>query len=386
MIKKLGLFGGSFDPIHQRHMNIGREALKQFGLDQVVFIPTANPPHKALKNISDQARLEMTKLATVNEKNFVVSDIEVLRRGTSYTVDTLRWFKHRYPEAEIYFIIGQDTLSQLESWKEAEVVYSLCHFLVAPRTKERIALNEEELRAKGIRFSYIDMPLEETSSTHIRRQLSSGKMPPSLPGQVAGYIYTLGLYGFPSPFKELGQGYLSHLALHLGPYRLAHSLSTMATAMALAKTHGVPLEQGALAGLLHDCAKEKTLEQMQKLLKNCQAQLSARVWNAPSLLHGFAGASLAQQAFHVQDEEVLNAIAYHTIGTVPMTDLEIIIFIADGIEPMRGETEESKKIAKMAHKDLKQALSISLEGAVASMLARGKEIEPTIYKMMNWLR
>lgn len=386
MGRKVGLFGGSFDPVHQGHIEIARKASGQFSLDQVIFIPTANPPHKNLDHVTNQARLEMVQLAVVKEKNFSVSSVEIERKETSYTIDTLKWFIKNEPDVSIYFIIGEDTLPQLETWKEAKAVFKLCHFLVAPRDGDGHTDSGDIYREKGIRFSYIQMEPQNISSTNIRGCLARGVMPDSIPPQIAGYISALGLYDFPSYLPCSKTKYLDLLRGDIGLNRLAHSLSTMETCVALAKAHHISTAKAALAGLLHDCAKEKTLEQMHELLIDDRSKISERIWSSPPLLHGYAGARWARKNYQVEDEEVLRAIAFHTVGNVPMSQIEIIVYLADGLEPMRKRTQEVDQIAVEAMRDLKQAMCMNIKFSITQMKTQGKKIEPTIYEVSDWLR
>lgn len=381
--EKIGLFGGSFNPIHNRHIEIAQKAMEQFGLNRLIFVPTAHPPHKQLNAVSDEERLEMVELAVAGQKGFEVSTVEMNRAGTSYTIDTLHWFKDQYPKAELFFLIGEDTLTQLFTWKRAEEVVALCHFLVAPRVGVG-PYSPGELAKAGVRFSFVTMDGNDVSSSEIREKMVTeiNGLTLPVPSQVTGYIQLQGLYGL---LPLLGEaGYYDKLKTCLGTYRRAHSLSVMITCITLAQSHGLSLQKAALAGLLHDCGKELSIEQMQKLLEG--ETFSPRVWKSSALLHSFAGAKLAQVAFNVKDEEVLGAIATHTLGKVPMTDLEMVVFLADGIEPMRRQRAETEKTRELAVSNLKQALAFNLNVAIKDLKARGKEIEPTAYKVLEWSR
>ncbi|NLB89672.1 MAG: nicotinate (nicotinamide) nucleotide adenylyltransferase, partial [Clostridiales bacterium] len=291
MKEKIGLFGGSFNPIHGSHIKIAVQAKKQFDLKKVLFIPSARPPHKKDEIVDGEQRAEMVSLAITREKDFSLSRVELEREGISYTVDTLRWFVIQYPQSELYFIIGEDSLWELPSWREPEKFFSMCHFLVAPREWKK----EKELtplKKMGIRFSFIDVEETAVSSTEIRQSIEKGVLPRELPPAVAGYISLYGLYGYP-PLLEKGRSLYQKLTKHLSTKKVAHSLSVMLVAVALAKTHGVSIEKAALAGLLHDCAKEMPLFEMQVLLEKEKERYSPQVWSSPSLLHAYAGAKIA---------------------------------------------------------------------------------------------
>lgn len=131
---KIGLFGGTFDPIHWGHLRSAEEAREAFGLDRVLFIPAAEPPHKR-EEVATPARdrANMVRLAIARHPRFGLSDVEIARGGRSYTIDTLRHFRSRRPRHAYYFIIGLDAFWEIGSWKEYEQLFSFCHFIVTSR-------------------------------------------------------------------------------------------------------------------------------------------------------------------------------------------------------------------------------------------------------------
>ena len=132
---RLGLFGGTFNPIHRCHLVIAGEARDRLELDRIVFIPTGTPPHKPSGSIAPSGhRLEMVRLATALDPTFAVSDIEIRRSGASYSIDTLRDIRESYGAAtELFFLIGLDAFLEIETCKAAEQLVELCHFLVLAR-------------------------------------------------------------------------------------------------------------------------------------------------------------------------------------------------------------------------------------------------------------
>jgi nicotinate-nucleotide adenylyltransferase len=131
---KIGILGGTFNPVHIGHLILAEEAREKLGLDKIIFIPTALPPHKDNLNIAPAAdRLKMLKLATGSNKYFAVSDIEIRRDGRSYTIDTLRQLKKEYARDELYFIIGSDLLKYLNEWKDLSEIITMVKFVVVTR-------------------------------------------------------------------------------------------------------------------------------------------------------------------------------------------------------------------------------------------------------------
>ena len=189
---KIGILGGTFDPIHEGHLVLAREAVKQFQLSKVVFIPASIPPFKTLRPglTSAPHRYRMVELAIREEPNFEISDVELSRPDVSYTVDTLRILKEQYPSAELYLILGQDSFNELPMWKDPEEISRLARFLVASR---------EGVTAKSLyekKVQWLNMPFVSVSSSAIREQIRQGKALArgTLPAQVRSYIQRMNFY------------------------------------------------------------------------------------------------------------------------------------------------------------------------------------------------
>lgn len=130
----MGIFGGSFNPIHIGHLRAAEEVREAQHLDRVLFVPAAIPPHKSHRQLaSPEQRLEMVRLAISGNRAFTVSDIELRRRGRSYSVDTLRELRAQFPHWQLYFIVGLDAFAEIDTWKEFERLFELSHFVVVSR-------------------------------------------------------------------------------------------------------------------------------------------------------------------------------------------------------------------------------------------------------------
>ena len=132
---KIGLFGGTFDPIHWGHLRSAEEVREAFSLDRVFFVPASNPPHKRRKpGTSARDRFEMVRLAIARNPGFDLSDVELSRRGKSYSIDTIRYFARREsPKNSLYFILGLDAFREIGSWKDVHDIFPLCHLIVTSR-------------------------------------------------------------------------------------------------------------------------------------------------------------------------------------------------------------------------------------------------------------
>lgn len=198
-MKKYGIFGGSFNPIHYGHLMICEYIKEEMGLDKVIFIPTGNPPHKDL-GVSAEDRYEMVKLAISPNPDFEISDIETTRVNLSYTVDTIRELKEIYKEEKLYFLIGLDSLFQLKTWKKIDDLSQEIEFVVALRPgyidKEEINNEIDFLRENfGTKINLIKTPLYEISSTDLRDRIHEGKsLRYLIPKKVLDYIEESGFY------------------------------------------------------------------------------------------------------------------------------------------------------------------------------------------------
>ncbi len=185
--------GGTFDPIHHGHLVTAEEVRDYFDLDEVVFVPSARPPHKIGQEVSDpEHRYLMVVLATVTNPYFQVSRAEIERPGPSYSIDTVRYFKDLWGErTEIFFITGADAFSQISSWNNPEELLELCTFVAASRPGYRL-LVEKKYQAKG---KTIEVSALAISSSGIRWRVKRGESIKYLvPETVENYIYKNGLY------------------------------------------------------------------------------------------------------------------------------------------------------------------------------------------------
>lgn len=202
---KIGILGGTFDPIHKGHLMIASEAKKQFNLDRIWFLPNGHPPHKDNNTISScvNDRLEMVYLAISDCKDFEINTYETDNAKTSYTYSTLEYFNATYPEHDFYFILGADSLFSLEQWKEPRKVLNSCIILAAYRDEidtkaemEKQIIHLKQMYNGDIRL--INAPVLPISSHHIREGLlkerNQVKIKEMLPLKVFNYIKENHLY------------------------------------------------------------------------------------------------------------------------------------------------------------------------------------------------
>lgn len=189
-MQRVGLIGGTFDPIHNGHLLLAQFVSEQIFLDKVLFIPAADPPHKDKVYFSATARAEMVSRAVDDIDYMFVSKIELDRSGKSYTVDTLRQLRMQRPGDSYYLIIGEDNVSQISSWHDPESILELCTVVVGTRLTSETVCEEKFMK----RMVLLDTPLFELSSTEIRQRLQSGlPVKGMIPESVEIYIKESGL-------------------------------------------------------------------------------------------------------------------------------------------------------------------------------------------------
>ncbi|WRS27917.1 nicotinate-nucleotide adenylyltransferase [Oscillospiraceae bacterium MB08-C2-2] len=196
---KIGVFGGTFNPIHCAHLRLACKCREQLGLDTVLIIPTAVPPHKNAPQLaSGEDRLAMCRLAVTGESAFVVSDLEIRRTGKSYTAETLRELEALYPGAELYLLMGGDMFLTVQSWKSPEEIYARAVLCALARHRDeypRLERHKLFLTARGAHCRVLALPPEPMSSTEVRCRISRGEDIRGLvPAAVEDYIIAHGLY------------------------------------------------------------------------------------------------------------------------------------------------------------------------------------------------
>ncbi|MCL5780829.1 MAG: nicotinate-nucleotide adenylyltransferase [Firmicutes bacterium] len=193
-MKQICLMGGTFDPIHYGHLVVAEEVRQKFGIQKVIFIPAARPPHKMDQEISEpHHRVNMTRLATASNRYFEVSTIEIERQGLSYTIDTVQEIKSIYKIETVYFITGADAVLEILTWKEAEKLLNMCTFIAATRPGYNLNNLKETLKSLPGEIFKKTLPLEvpalSISSSDIRQRVREGRsIKYLLPEPVEQYI------------------------------------------------------------------------------------------------------------------------------------------------------------------------------------------------------
>jgi nicotinate-nucleotide adenylyltransferase len=195
--QKVGILGGTFDPIHNGHLLVAEYAAYEFDLEEVLFIPAGDPPHKQGQEITNtDDRYLMTLLATIHNPKFSVSRLEIEKKGLSYTLDTVRELKSSQPKTKFYFITGADSILEISTWKQPQKLLSEIEFIAASRPGYSLSEMDEELyNDYKDQIHPLEVPRLDISSTEIRRRVRRGEpIKYQLPEEVEIYIKKHGLY------------------------------------------------------------------------------------------------------------------------------------------------------------------------------------------------
>lgn len=382
---RVGYFGGTFDPIHEGHRHLLELAQTHLKLDYTVVMPAGHPYHKSHYVTPMTYRYQMTKLALEDTPGIVLSDIEMKRRGPSYTLETVRHIKGDLKQKnELYLICGLDVVLQIHLWYQAELLLKEMKIAAFVRpgvdrqaAEEKAALLRQNFDADIVIF---DAPVVDISSTKIREDIKGGVALDhlDLSAKVKAFIKNHHLYQKeqvmhalkPETLKLLMQ-FETDLYQSLSVRRLIHSLDTMYYAIELALRFAVDPDKAAIAALLHDCAREMPLDELWAIAKDVPER-----WRGQrAFLHGPAAKALIPERFGIDDEEILTAIGLHTTLDQDASDLSKVLFLADKSEPAR-HFDDLPPIREMSKVDLDQAVLLCLEAVEAFSIRQNFDEEP----------
>ena len=382
---RIGIYGGTFNPIHRGHLTAARAAMDVLGLDRLLLIPASVPPHKALPQGSAEPadRLEMTALACAQlGPGAQALDIELHRTGPSYTVDTLRQLRQMYPEDELWLLMGTDMFLSLERWYHAADILSLAHIgafdRVHPQPGGDLAAQKRHLEETyGADIAIIpNEHVLDLSSTQVRQALAQGGGQELVTDPVYGYIQRRGLYGVHTDLRRLTPDRLRPIALsYLKPKRMPHVLGTEQEAVRLARQYGADETQARVAALLHDSAKEISKDEMRELMRQYPQYAEGGEERPNPVWHGICAAILARTQWGVEDEAILSAIACHTAGKAGMSKLDKVVYLADMTSKER-DWPGVGKLRKLEMKDLDAAMLAALKQTNDFVLSQGKPLDP----------
>ena len=387
-MKKMALFGGTFDPIHSSHVSMARRLADVLGLDAVLLMPTYVPPHKIREHMaSPQHRLEMCRLAAAEYPLLQVSDLEITRGGASFTVDTLTQLMEIYPDTQWYLITGADMFCTLRTWHRFADLKHMATFCTVPRdgtSADALRRYADELAADGV-ACYVDtQPEQPISSTDIRRRIADDESLDGLvPSAVAGYIRQHGLYQ-PSAMDTRTQDeqFIQIIRTRLSDYRYHHSLCVADEAARLARRYGADEHKAYTAGILHDIMKDTDTKTQLQILADFAILLDEVERSSPTLWHARTGEVFIRHILQLSDEEILSAVRYHTTGRAGMSLLEKVLFVADFTSADRtyDDVDEMRRLSDVS---LEAAMEYGIAYTIHDLLNKGRAVHPDTLAAYN---
>ena len=403
---RIGIYGGSFDPVHNGHIAMIRSALKSGFIDCVILIPSVRNSFKLYANkLPPPYRLYMMKetVEGLELKNCYVSDIEFGIEGVSYTAvvlakltsdEYIREFlaangvkrKKTEERHEFFWIMGSDTLGTFETWRNPGEILKYASLLAAVRPGDSTDVEKAKASIEkdlGGRVELFRLKGVECSSSEITRSGDFSKVPePAFEFIKRHALYTENtkLTGISEEARK--QFFECSVWMHryLGEKRLLHTLNVGYLSTHLAELYGADKDKALIAGALHDCAKELPIEQQLEMAK----RYSGDLFTEKKIIHSSAGATFAKEELGIDDREILDAICYHTTGRGGITVLEKIVYLADKIEPARNYMDLAP-IREAAEKDLDSAVRMTALAIKDKFVSQGRDIHPVTAQMMKEL-
>ncbi len=380
------LFGSSFNPPHLGHLHLLRAAVDFCKPDLVLLVPTGKPPHKKAVYCPTKIRMMMTACIASElsgkDCRAAVLDYEVAKKSKSYTIDTVKHVKKLYPDCEVKLLVGSDMLTYFPNWHKYEELLSLCGLVAALRDnidKVEVETVAKKLKSVGGKVEIMEFSPLVMSSTQIRKTVQTGgDIEAFVPKCVAQKIKENSLYEIPSH-----ESIQKTAKITLGASRYAHTLAVKKLAVKLAKHYGANVDKVITAALLHDIAKEMPKENM--LQYGTRYDIISKWTKKPeSIWHAHAGAEYAKETLGILDDEILDAIRYHTSARAAMTLLDTVIYVADMLSEDRV-FPEADGLRALAFVDLNKCLLESLKLNVSWMKKDGKPIDEGSFEAIEFL-
>lgn len=355
---KIGIMGGTFDPVHVGHLRIAEEVRESLALDKVLFVPTGHPVFKRDQHVTcADTRFAQVSAAIADNPFFEASRIEIDRPGDTFTVDTLRELHARYPGTELYFIVGSDAAETIGKWRGVAEIAELAHLAVAvgrPGFAQADELRGKILSAAPFNLHLVEVSSLEISSSDIRRRKAEGRSVRYLVvgGGASHADWSLIAGDESSLTKEFYQARKAELKGRVSEKRFKHVMGVAKTCKKLARRYGVDERKARLAGLLHDWDKGLDDDQARERVRELGLAGDLDPWvvqNMPRVLHGHTAAAALARDFPEIPGDVLQAIDRHTTAAEVMSDLDKVLYIADALEPGRtfGRIDELRAAAKV---------------------------------------
>lgn len=380
----IGIFGGTFNPVHNGHINLAgcyKEILK---LDKILFVPTSTPPHKLTKNLADDKdRINMLKMAIEGISGFELSTMELERQGKSYTYDTLVEYSATHPDDNLFLIVGSDMFMSFHQWYKYKEMLKMVVLCTAARDDNDSLFEMRDyannvLKIDQRRYFISKFPVVIASSSEVRENLKKGVSINSLvPTNVERYILENGIY-----FNDRVEQYKALVKSRLSEYRLHHSLCVADSAKQLAEKYGANQDKAYIAGLLHDVMKEESPAVQLRWIVKSGIMFTGLEKKMQKTFHAVAGEAYCKIALGIEDKEILSAIRYHTTGKKNMSLMEKILFVADFISADRVYDDVDVMRVK-ANISLDSAILYALGYTIGELTEKGALIHKDTLEAYN---
>ena len=372
---KIIIYGGSFDPPHKAHFNLLKAAIKEIKPEKVYVVVSWQAPFKKTSSVSYADRKNMFKagfeeVCPENPTRMVFHPFERDKKKIVYTYRTISHFKANHPRSKLFFLMGSDCFHSFSKWKNPGLILKKASLLVG-RRKGFLSGTRGVVPAVFLKGFFPDK-----SSTKVKNSLFVKGLSADIPSSVALYIRRKRLY-----LKNI-RDWLND---NLSSKRFNHSIETTRLALELADKHGADLNKTAIAALLHDAARdlsEKTLKSWANKNKDSIPFFRPIMDNEPRIFHPYMSAYIAREKFSVKDEDVLNAIKVHTIGSLKMSPLCKIIYVAD-ISGRDRDGVFTREIRKAAFSDIDKAFFIALKCKLEYVIKTKKWMHPQSIDIWN---
>ena len=358
-------------------MEMARQAKELLSLDRVLLMVTSDPPHKPVPGgVTCADRFRMAELACAGDTGIYACDVELSREGKSFTCDTLEIVRSMYPEADLFLIIGSDSLHDFLGWRSPEKILRYATIACLPRKGISDCDRSDADRIRetfGADVLLLDAAIPGISSTMIRERTHAFRSCADLVDpSVETYMISHGLY-----HSEEIRHQIRMLQRNLSRKRFLHSVRVVNLALQLAERWDADQRKTFLAALLHDCAKELSDEEMRLR--------SADTSGIRSVQHAFAGPAFARERFGVRDPEILEAIRLHCTGDAGMGLISQIVYLADAAERERiypGVVQYRHALELGPD----EAMQTVLRGAVRELRKNGKRVHPASERALDHFR
>ncbi len=360
---RIAIYGGTFNPVHKEHFNIVQNIKKEFRFDKIIVVPTYKTPLKDGYSLADEKdRLKMLKIAFRALPFVEISDFELLKKGLSYTYETLEHLKSENPKDQLFFVMGIDSLVGFDKWKNPEKIVENASIICFDRENSGIDVKgacedfEKKYNRQIVVASYVG---KEVSSTYIRAlkmfKLSADEF---LDEEVEKYIDEKSLYKW--EFCDL-------INSTCKPSRVEHTARVVAYALARYKKLGLNVDDVVTACGLHDVVKN---------VKGVSINGVTLDEELPEpIVHSHLGAKFAKEVLKIDNDDVINAIKYHTTGRPNMSALEKLVFVADLLECKRNY-DGVEALRKAVDEDFEKGFALCVKELMKHLNLDGK----TIYK------